>query len=355
MKINVIGFLGKVKLLGVIRYIVGLILCPERKTCTALGRFFYVSHDSIYRFLMSHEKLLAIFPELLIDIAIYFNSRKKGWLIIDETGINKRFARFIEGLTEYYNSSEKRLDYGLSISVAAWSNGNVTIPIGFRVWIHKDIAQDNYKKRTLLAQELILECKKNGLPFEYLLADGLYSTREMLNFLIHNNVKFEMRAHSNKSVTIKGLKLQLKMHPYARLQKNQHAQVVKGSWYEQDFFFTTVKRKDKNDNYSTVYQVSNMNIDAKKHVEIYKQRWAIEKMFRTMKQKLGFAHCAARSLGKQKLHIYAVFTAYTFLETEKNKYNMPHPESVVSLLQDSKLELVVSRITSLVQNFGYVA
>jgi len=355
MSINVSSLLSKVKLIYVIRYIAGLILSPERKTCTKISKLFGISHDTIYQFLLSHEKLLILFPQLLICVVKHFSRQKKGWLIFDDTGISKRFAKFIEGATQYYNTCENRLDHGISLVVIAWSNGSVIIPIGYSFWYHKNVSQGSYKKKCTLAQDLILECIKNDIDFEYVVADGLYFSREMVEFFQENNINFEMRAHANRSVEINGIKQQLKFHSYMRLQKNQRSKVVRAYWYEHHLFFTTVKRKDKNGEYSIVYQVSNMNKTAKEHVEIYKQRWAIEKIFRTAKQKLGLAHCAARNLNKQKLHVYAVFTAYAYLEIEKIETNKSNPESVVSYLQNAKLEYAVSRITSLIRNFAYVA
>jgi len=67
-----------------------------------------------------------------------------------------------------------------------------------------------------------------------------------------------MRAHANKSVEINGTKTQLKLHPDMRLVKNQRSKVMRGLWYGHNLFFSTAKRKNKNGEYSIVYQVSNI-------------------------------------------------------------------------------------------------
>ncbi len=355
MKLNLGNSWSKVKKIYVIRYITGLVLSNEKRTCVGISRFFGISHDSVYRFLLQQNFLLKLFPDLLICIAKHFDKQKKGWLVFDDTGISKRHSKFIEGVTEYYNSSENRLDHGISLVVLAWSNGDITIPIDYDCWIHKDLALQHYKKKSTLAKNLIRKCIKNGIPFKYVTADGLYFSREMIDFFQENKIYFEMRAHANRSVAINGIKMQLKFHPFMRLVKNQRSKVVSGLWYGHNLFFSTVKRKNKNGEYSIVYQVSNMKKAAQEHVEIYRQRWVIEKFFRTIKQKLGLAHCAARSLNKQKLHIYAVFTAYTFLEIEKTKENKLNPESIVSSLKNIKSEHVMNKISLLIGNFAYVA
>jgi len=141
---------SEVKKIYIIRYIAGLILSNERKTCVGISRLFGVSHNSIYRFLLQQDFLLKLFPDLLICIAKHFDKQKKGWLVFDNTGISKRYSKFIEGVTEYYNSNESRLDYGISLVVVAWNNGNITIPINYDCWIHKDLVQQHFKKKEYL-------------------------------------------------------------------------------------------------------------------------------------------------------------------------------------------------------------
>ncbi len=238
-----------------------------------MGKSLGISHDKIYRFLTSHEIFLRLFPDLLIKYAESCSKQKSGWLILDDTGISKRHAKVIEGLTRYYDSSENRSSYGISLVVLAWSNGDVTIPIGHRAWVHKEIMQEHYKNKKELAQELILEAVNSELPFQYAVLDGLYCSKDMINFFQQNKIEFEMKIHSNRSVEVGGEKSQLKVHPKIRLRKNEHSRTVKGCWYGNNLYFTIAKRRHKNKNtYNIIYQVSNMKRSSRKHFEIYAQR-----------------------------------------------------------------------------------
>ena len=130
---------------------------------------------------------------------------------------------------------------------------------------------------------------------------------------------------------------------------------TKIKWKKLSLYVIALFRRNAVGRNIITYYVSNYKAPKKQHIFAYSIRWNIEKFFRTAKQKLGLAHCSARSLSKQKLHVYAVFAAYAYLETEKFKTSKSNPESVVSYLQDVKLEHATYRITSFIRNFAYVA
>ena len=94
---------------------------------------------------------------------------------------------------------------------------------------------------------------------------------------------------------------------------------------------------------------------AKEYIKIYAERWAIEKMFRTMKQSLGLSASIARKIENQAAHIHGVFFAYTFLQDVSFEFNYERPEDAVTHLQDAKLTRAWQRMTAFNRNFGYVA
>ena len=116
-------------------------------------------------------------------------------------------------------------------------------------------------------------------------------------------------------------------------------------------YFSSHKRKNKRGDYVFTYIVSNMNMEPKKYYDIYQARWAIEKMFRTIKQSLGFSHCQCIELERQKAHIYMVFISYSFLEKEKYENFLDCPEDALKHLQEVKLSHAMSRITSFSEIF----
>ena len=127
--------------------------------------------------------------------------------------------------------------------------------------------------------------------------------------------------------------------------------MMKAKFDDIELYFSVHKRKNRANEYTYVYIVSNIDLCPKIYLEIYKQRWDIEKMFRTMKQLLGLSHCASRDLDRQKMHIYLIFFSYSFLESEKSAYSMKNPENVAKHLEKLKYDCAMSRITSFSENF----
>lgn len=60
-----------------------------------------------------------------------------------------------------------------------------------------------------------------------------------------------------------------------------------------------------------------MKTEAIEAISIYSIRWAIEKTFRTLKQKLGFNDNLSRSIERHKVHIFGCLAAYAIAELIK--------------------------------------
>lgn len=294
---------------------------------------------------------MILFPQRLVKMVIHYAKINPGYIIIDDTALPKEYARLIDCLTKVYSTILCKERTGISLVVVLWCNDYISIPIGFRYWYKKHPSLSEYQTKIQLAQELILWCIENSLPFTHFLADGLYFSKEMVDFLNKHNVEFDMKAHSNRSVKINGLKMQLRKHPALKLQRNQRKKTVWGEWYSMSLQFTTLKRKDKNGDFSVIYFVSNYKANPDVHIFRYAQRWEIEKMFRTMKQSLGLGHCAARKSQYQTNHIYAVFWGYAFLQNEKFCKKLQNAEQAKSCLLELKPTRLTMRIDAFSRNF----
>ncbi len=334
-----------------LQYILGLILHPEKNTCSKIAEFLGIKHDCLYRILCKMGLSLFIFTEINISIANYFSKQKSGWLIIDDTLMSKPFIKFLAGVYEVYNVVLGRPDRGLCLVVIAWSNGNITIPIMFEFMYHKDLIGKDYKTKTEIAKSMILKLI-GKISFRYILFDGHYSTVNMLKFLCEIKIFFIAKIARNRKIKTKnGIFERLDKHPLLKLLRNRRSRKVRAHYNEMSLYFSSHKRKNKQNEYNFIYIVSNIKLDSKKYLSIYNDRWAIEKMFRTMKQSLGFSHCQAIELERQKAHIYMVFIGYSFLEKEKYENSLECPEDALKHLQEVKSSVAMSRITSFSEDF----
>ena len=341
---------------GFLKYSLGLILTKGKKSCPKMAICLGICHDIIYRFLLKASSFLPLLPSIMISIVKgHATAKNPGYLIIDETFFSKQFSGLLEGIFNMFHAAMKRQERGAMIVVLAWSNGIVTIPIAFKWMFHKDLAGKNHKTKSELAMELLLEYK-DKVPFDYLLVDGHYSTIYLMRFLIDQSIRFVAKFPVNRVVETKdGEKNQLRNHSHLKLSRNSRNKCTKAIFNGIELYISAHKRKKRNGGFAFTYIVSNICLQAKEYLQRYEKRWKIEKMFRTMKQSLGLQHCQARSLLRQKAHIYAIFFSYSFLQNEKSNRGLKNSEMAIRYLEELKLEESHLRITRFGDNFDHVA
>jgi hypothetical protein len=322
---------------SVLQYLKCVLITKGRKNCVSMAKEMQISHDSLYKFFSFSTTCQVLARKSVLFLAKSLSKRsKKSYLIIDDTNIPKIFARVIKMISIAYNSTIKRPVKSLNIVVLAWSNGIITIPIGFEWWHSKTVNEETYVKKSSLAKKLITEVRGKIEP-DYILLDGFYASAHMMDFLEKNSIHYEMRIARNRKVkTSCGACDQLQNHKALKLKRNQKHKTVYAYYKGKSRYFSAHKRKKLDGTYKTVYTVSNLELSPRQHCKVYEGRWEIEKMFRTLKQSLGLGDCQARTTQKQGAHFWIAFLAYAFLEVIKFEENFQSPETVCGLIRDSK-------------------
>lgn len=332
-------------------YIIPLIRSTGKKNCTNLAR---VTSKSTSKELLQHLKES---PLSIIDFAKIINLHYLGklkYLIIDDTIIPKKHSKYIVGSSDNYDHSEKKTYRSICSMAALITDGSTGIPIDQKFWIAEDIAQESYKSKCELAQDLILEIKKH-VDIQMVLMDGIFATKDMIKWLIEHNIRFELRIHANRNVQCEnGEKGQLKNIKKLDLGNKKH-RTIKAFWADSWLYFTSVKRETKKGRIIITYQISNYQALGRIHVRNYGYRWKIEMFFRTAKQSLGLKDCQSRNLNAQKNHIMQVFLAYAVLQIERKRLRMKNPERALRALKHKSHDQLTDRIMRLDRIFGTIA
>lgn len=291
-------------------YISGILSNSKRKNCSAMAEELSSSHDTVYRALKeAAQNINHLQQKLLLQVQDFIDDPQVK-TVIDDTLLAKQFAEIIEGLFNNYDPSSKTYVKSISIIVFGLSYKNIFFPLDFMFWFPRDIAQDKYLKKKELAMQLINKHRKL-IGSKILIIDGLYAYEDFMRTLTCMGIRFLARMHANRVVEIENNKQQLKKHRALKPSKNAKAKMQIGKWKDMELYFTCVRMKVKNADPAFVFLVANWQESAKDYVAIYKERWPIEKFFRTSKQKLGLAQCQSTSIDKQKAHIFSVFVAFT--------------------------------------------
>lgn len=279
----------------ILAYIKGLLSVAERATCVALSRLTAeFSHDGLTRILKNPRfEWQILLQNLILRI---FGKLRDGFLIIDDTVIDKSFAKLIEYISWVYCSKKGRVILGLSVVVLAWSNGKITIPLAIRIW-----KKGSGKSKYDLALELLKYAKKIILlKPKYVTFDAWYASKKILRKIDKYGWTFITQIKRNRKFN--GIPLKLyKRQPY---------------WIEKGIIFgnlkVTIVRHGKK------YFITNdLSLSKKEIISLYKGRWMVETLFRFLHSKLGLDECQAKSIRSQNAHIHLCLMTYLLLQKEK--------------------------------------
>ena len=337
-----------------ISYPILLITSTVKRSFEGLSMLAQASGDTVKRMLRSTAESL----NLSHKIAQYlFKNSKVLTLAIDDTLIQKIHSKFMVGSGRFYDTKIYRKITAYRIIAAMVTNGRYAIPISFGFLFEKELLSGNeripsklefVKKFILLTQKLFPDKKIR------VAADGLFASIEILEWLLANNIGADLRMHSNRKVEFKGRFFKLNQIECLKLRGRQQARSIQVKWHNLSLNITAEKRIDKHEKETIVYIVSTYKARPGQHVDAYKRRWPIEKLFRTTKQSLGLQECFSTHLETQEKHIAAVFLAYSIAQLDMKNYRLSTPEIAIRAVKQHKCSFSINRLLRLDQIFDGV-
>jgi hypothetical protein len=310
-----------------------ILLSIGKKSFENLGRFMQISGRMVAKLLqpssvsfdMAHKVCQSIFP-----------NKSKLFLIIDDTLIKKIFANNMRGTGMFYDTKLGRSINAFRLVTAMLSDGRYAIPIGCAYLFAKeilDLCSERFPSKDDIAKSLTRTARQIFPDVKIIVvADGLYSSVNLVKWFIENEIPAELRMHSNRVVIHKGIKKKLRElanQPGIRLTGRQAARTISVEWHGLPLEITIVKRIDKHGEESIVYQAATYKAEPREHVKTYKARWNTEKAYRTSKQSLGLGECYSKDLVVQRNHVAAILLAYALSQLEMKKRKLKTPEEAI--------------------------
>jgi len=277
---------------NVIAYIKGLMGVFENANCSSLSALANCSHDSLTR-ILNNEKFSwqTLLENFILRI---FGKLSGGWLAIDDTIISKVFAKKIENLAWVYDSKIGKSIIGLNIVALVWTNGQLTLPLGLRIY-----KPNSGKSKIDLAIELLACAKRLKIRPLYVAFDSWYAASKLMKTIREYRWHFVTQLKSNR--TVNGIPLkEIQRNPYW-MTEGKIAGGLKVS----------VVRHGKK-----YFAASNLKLSKAELLAQYKTRWEIETVFRMLHSKLGIDQCEARKLLAQSAHFHLCLMAYATLKNE---------------------------------------
>jgi hypothetical protein len=270
----------------------------------------YISHDKLQR-LLQIEQLWNLFlikqyrhlTKNTCSLKYKKASKKKTFLIIDDTVIAKPFSKGLEMISWLWSSSDRRYLYGLNVVFVIWTDGNTRFPIGFRIWNKKE---KKTRTRLDLAMEILKDAKKiYKLNPDYVLMDSFYAAAKLLKRIKKLKWHWIAKLRPNRSIN----KIQVKDY-FKYRYGNEIGKLAQG--------IKAVVVKDKN----CFWASSDTKLDSPSLKKLYRKRQIIEEFFKILKSELRLEGCPSRSIIAQSNHIYFILFAFCRLEDFRIRKNI---------------------------------
>ncbi len=297
-------------------YITGLLLLDRRQNGTRIAAWLPArAHDALNRLLRVHRVSTRALMGCLIQWA---RSLGQGYLVLDDVVVSKPFSKQSRWVGWTYSTTEKRHVRGFHVVVLLWCVDPWRIPVAFRLWRPKAHCRPGrYRTKPQLAWEMIVEVVQRGLPIQYIAFDTFYTAgwlTKKINRLgltwvgvLHPNTTVYYRNRRQKAASL-GNRVRLKWR--ARLQLRARSMVAYLPKYGT---LRLVVTKNRHGNVE-VLATNDLDSDLTTLVLRKRSRWAIETLFRDVKQFCGLAACQCRVDQALVRHVVLVLVAFVVLQ-----------------------------------------
>jgi Transposase DDE domain len=284
-------------------YLTALLYFTNMTTCSAIADAFdSVSHDCVTRMLQGTWS-----GHILLDLALRtLFTVAGGYLIVDDTVVAKPYARLLGEAAWVWSSKDRKVLFGVSLVLLVWTDGQVRIPLGYRVW-HKGGAS-----KYALALELLsyarnrLKCKP-----QFVLFDSWYPSKKLLKRIRDYGWYFVCQLKKNRSFDGR---------PLRAYRQQPYWQAVGSLTGGLKVFVVRYRRK--------YYATNRLTLTAPEVRTLYRKRHEVEEVIRVLKSQLSLEGCqvgykrmmAAQpypKAGAQTHHIALCLVAYLIVERER--------------------------------------
>jgi hypothetical protein len=278
-----------------------------------------ISHDSLNRFLTRQS----LPPETLWCEVEPFVERRNGWLIVDDTVLDKVYSQKM-GLTYFqWSGNHHKVIKGIGLITLVWTDGTNTFPIDYRIY---DKDGDKLSKNDHLRSMLQTANDRGFVPY-FVMFDSWYSCNKNLKFIRRLGWRFFTRIKKNRQVNPD----RTGNVPVSSLVIPDDGIVV----HMKEYGFVKVfhsKNKAGRDRYwiTNCFEVDYMG---RKNLQAI--CWAIENYHRALKELCGVDKCKIRNELGQRSHINCSLRAYVRLEVVHKEQNISIYSAKWDIIRDT--------------------
>jgi len=280
-----------------------LIATPAQATATTAQRTQPetddpAAHDAYTRLLHRLEpEATALWAEVQADV-----QRTCGVLILDDTVLDKPYARKMELVHHQWSGKHHRVVKGIDLITLLWTDGDRHLPCDYRIY---DKPNDGKTKNDHFA-DLLDAAHHRGFTPECVLFDSWYSSLDNLKKLRTMNWHWLTRLKGNRRV-----------NPDRTGLRSVNACVIAATGtvvHLEGYGFIKVFRIEAKDGTTEYWATSNLQMDEGERLRLADACWRIEEYHRGLKQVTNVERCQCRKAVAQRGHIGLAVRAFLIIE-----------------------------------------
>lgn len=341
----------------ILKYPVLTILSMGKRSFENMGLLIQRSGDTVKRLLYPAEYSFQVSKDIGKSM---FTKEKTLCVGIDDTLLRKIYSKFMQGAGMFFDTKIGRSIMAYKLVICIITDGKFAIPIDCAYMFAKEILDsinEKFPPKDEIAKSFVKTATKSFSDKKIIVVvDGLYASVAFVRWCKTENINLEARMHSNRVVEYKGEKIKVKdllKKKGLRPKGRQMARTVSVVWHEIELELTIIRRFDKKDRESIVFQVATYKALPREHVANYKKRWKVEELNRTTKQEIGLQECFSRSLETQHKHVASVLLAYAFAQLERKVSRLDNVEQALKRFKTKSANFLIDRFSRFSKGFQH--
>ncbi len=247
----------------------------------------------------------------------------RGLLVLDDTTLDKPYARRMELVTYHWSGKHQRVVKGIALMTLLWTEGQALIPCDFRVYDKPSGGQS--KNAHFL--EMLRVAKGRGFAPAYVLMDSWYASLENLKGIVGLGWRFLTRLKGNRLVNPEGAG----PRPVSEVEMPPAGRVV----HLKGFGLVRVFRTVSKDGDAEYWATNDLGMREDQRGELERAGWGIEVYHRGLKGCCGVERAQVRKKASVLGHLLLALRAFLRLEAHRLRTGVSWYESKASIIREA--------------------
>lgn len=280
-----------------------------------------MAHDAVSRWL-AQEKLT---PKRLWQSSQSLVDRQKGYLILDDTLLDKPYARKMALVKRQYSGKHHGVVQGIALVNLLWTDGTRIVPIDYRIYA----PTHDGKTKNDHGREMVALAQRREFVPEYVLLDSWYTSVDNLKAISRQGWNWIGELKANRLVS-------LKQGFYVHVSDLDWTDTPVHKVWLRAYGFVLVSKMVTPHGDVAYLATNDLSLTAHETLkDHYAYRWTIEIFHRGIKQCCGIERCYSIKQRSQRNHILCAFLAFLKLEWQRLKTAVSWYNSKWSIVREA--------------------